>query len=539
MRELLIQLQTFYSRLSIVQKGVLIGSIAAAVAGFATLLLWSNEPEYRPLFTNLSQEDAAAIVNKLKDEHVPYRILSGGSSIAVPAEQVYESRLRLASEGLPQGGGVGFELFDRTNFNMTNFVQRLNYQRALQGELARTISQIAAVEQVRVHLVVPQKSVFLEEQQKPSASVVLKLRSGSTLGKPQIQAMIHLVASSVEGLQPAQVTIVDTTGRMLAGGDEQDGFGQLSTTQHEFQQGLERELERKIHSLLERAVGPQKVMARVSTTVDFQRVESTHETFDPNGTVIRSEQRGTEKSTGSTGTPSGPPGVMSNVPGAQTGVAALANSSDMQKHNEMVNYEVSKSVKRVVEPVGMIKRLSAAVLIDGTYQDGVYAPRAEAEMKRYQMLIRTAIGFDAERGDQLEVINVPFDGNQTAGLGEVSDMPSPAPWWIDMVKRWGPPFLALLILPLLLRGMLKGLGTSRQGVSLPLELPKTLAELEAELPISDIEPVYEDQARREAERQKVALKAKTIAELRDRAADVAKRDPFKAAAVAREWLKET
>jgi flagellar M-ring protein FliF len=521
-----------------VQKGVLIGSITAALAGFATVLLWSNEPEYRPLFTNLSQEDAAAIINKLKDERVPHRILSGGSSIAVPAEQVYESRLRLASEGLPQGGGVGFELFDRINFNMTNFVQRLNYQRALQGALAWTISQIAAVEQVRVHLVVPQKSVFLEEQQKPSASVVLKLRSGTALGKPQIQAMIHLVARSVEGLQPAQVTIVDTTGRMLAGGEEQDGFGHLSTTQHEFQQGLECELERKIHSLLERAVGAQKIMARVSAIVDFQRVESTHEIFDPNSTVIRSKQRGTEKSTGSTGTPSGPPGVMSNVPGAQAGAAAITNSSDMQKQNEMVNYEVSKSIKRVVELVGKITRLSAAVLIDGTYQDGVYAPRADAEMKRYQMLIRTAIGFDAERGDQIEVINVPFDGGQTAGLGEVSDIASPAPWWIDIGKRWGPPFLALLILPMLLRAMLKGLGTARQEVILPRELPKTLAELEAELPISGLEPIYEDQARREAERQMVALKAKTIGELQDRAADLAKRDPHKAAAVAREWLKE-
>src|SRR5919106_1478912 len=159
MRELATQLQALYSRLSTVQKGVLIGSILAAVVGFATLLLWSNEPEYRPLFTNLTQDDAAAIVTKLKEERLPYRLMAGGSSIAVPAEQVHESRLRLASEGLPKGGGIGFELFDRTNFNMTNFVQHLNYQRALQGKLARTISQIAAVEQVRVHLVVPQKSV--------------------------------------------------------------------------------------------------------------------------------------------------------------------------------------------------------------------------------------------------------------------------------------------------------------------------------------------------------------------------------------------
>lgn len=538
MQKLIAQLQAFFARLSTVQKGVLIGSILAALAGFATLFLWSSEPEFRPLFTNLTPEDAAAIVKKLKDDRVPYRILSGGSSIAVPAEQVYERRLHLASEGLPQGGGIGFELFDRANFNITSFVQRLNYQRALQGELARTISQIAAVEHVRVHLVVPQKSVFLEEQQKLSASVVLKLRSSAQLSGPQIQGIIHLVARSVEGLQPSQVSVVDASGHMLAGGDDQDGFTHLSTTQLEFQHNLERQLEQKIQSLLERSVGPQRAMARVSATVDFQRVESTQEVFDPNSTVIRSEQRGHEKSSGSAANPSGPPGVASNVPGAQTAAPALTNTSEMQKQNETVKYEVNKSVKRVVESVGKIKRLSAAVLIDGTYKDGVYAPRSDTEMKRYQMLLKTAIGFDAERGDQLEVINVPFDGAHTAEVEEPAHAPPQATFLIDMGKRVGLPMLAFVILILFLRGLFKRLGAGHPEVSLPRELPKTLVELEAELPVTVAEVPNADNQQREAEREKIALKAKTIAQLQGRVVELAQRDPEKAAAVAREWLKE-
>jgi flagellar M-ring protein FliF len=539
MRELATQLQALYSRLSAVQKGVLIGSIVAALAGFATLLLWSSEPEYRPLFTNLTPDDAAAIVNKLKDERVPYRLLAGGSSIAVPAEQVHESRLRLASEGLPKGGGIGFELFDRANFNMTNFVQHLNYQRALQGELARTISQIGAVEQVRVHLVVPQKSVFLDEQQKPSASVVLKLRAGAQLAKPQVQGILHLVASSVEGLQPAQVTIVDTNGRLLAGGEDREGFGALSTSQLEFQQGLERELERKIQSLLERAVGPQKAMVRVSAMVDFQRVESTHEVFDPSSAVVRSEQRGTEKASGSSANPSGPPGVASNVPGAQMTPPPTANSSsETQKQNETVNYEVSKSVKRVVEPVGKIKRLSVAVLIDGSYKDGAFVPRSDAEMKRYQMLVKTAMGFDGERGDQVEVINVPFDTTPVAEAEAVSQGQGPDLLWVDLGKRVGLPMLAFLVLILFLRGLFKRVGSAAAELRLPRELPKTVAELEAEIPVAAIEEPADDGKLRDLERAKAAVKAKTIAELQERVVAQARQNPAKAAAIAREWIRE-
>lgn len=533
MGELGKQLRAFYRGLSAVQKGVLLGSILAALAGFGALLGWPSDPEFRPLYTNLTAEDAAAMVSKLKEARVPYRILAGGSSIAVPAEQVYESRLRLASEGLPQGGGVGFELFDRTNFGMTSFVQRLNYQRALQGELARTIGQLAAVEHARVHLVIPQKSVFLEEQQKPSASVVVRLRAGAPLAKSQIQGIIHLVASSVEGLQPSQVTVVDTAGRMLAGGEEdREGLAQLSTAL-EFQHGIERELERKIQSLLERAVGSQKAVARVSATVDVQRVESTHEVFDPSTTVVRSEQRGTEKSSGSGFNASGPPGVASNVPGAQAATPQLTSSSEMQKQSETINYEVSKSVKRVVEPVGRVKRLSVAVLIDGTYKDGSYVPRSDAEMKRYQMLVKTALGFDGARGDQVEVMNVPFDNGQAFEEERTSQELQREAFWIAAGKRWGIPLLALLILILFLRGLLRRFGPTPHEVRLPRELPRGIAELEAALPGAEAE------MRTQEEREEESVRTRqSFAHLQNRVLEMARSDPLRAAAIAQEWLKE-
>lgn len=480
MRELLTQLRAFYEKLSTLQKGVLLGSIAAALGGFIALLLWTaNEVEYRPLFTNLTPEDAAAIMNKLKEERIPYRIIAGGSSISVPAEQVYETRLRMAGQGLPQGGGVGFELFDRANFGMTSFVQRLNYQRALQGELVRTIGQLAAVEHVRVHISMPQKSVFLEEQQKPSASVVLKIRQDAQLAKAQIQGISHLIASSVEGLRPSEVTIVDTTGKMLAGGEDSNGLGQGSSAQLEFQRGVERELERKIQGLLEKAVGPDKVSARVSAAVDFQHVESTQEIFDPNGTVIRSEQRGTEKSSGSGFQPAGPPGVAANVPAAQAATPQPSSTSELQKQNETINYEVSKSVKRVVEPVGKVKRLSAAVLIDGTSKDGTYTPRTDAEMRRFQTLARTALGFDEGRGDQVEVVNVAFGDAEALAAERAKRELSPTEFWIDIAKSLGIPVVGLVFLFLFLRSLLRRFAPAPAQVLLPRELSRAVPELAA------------------------------------------------------------
>ncbi len=243
----------------------------ASILGFGALIALSNRVDYRPLFSNLNSEDAGEIVKKLKDQKVPYRIASDGKAILVPADKVYDLRLSLASDGLPQGGGVGFEIFDRKNFGMTEFVQKLNYQRALQGELARTIMQIAGVEQARVHLAIPEKSLFKDNEKVPTASVVLKMKPGTILRDSEVQGIVHLVASSIEGMDPDQVTLLDSRGKILSRNSPSDATGRMTSTMMETQRSYERNLEDRLQSLLDRAVGEGKSVARVNATLDFKQ----------------------------------------------------------------------------------------------------------------------------------------------------------------------------------------------------------------------------------------------------------------------------
>jgi flagellar M-ring protein FliF len=271
---------------------VILGLIGAVLAFAMVSMLWlSGDVNQQVLYTQLTVEDAAAITSKLREMKVPYSIAGDGTTILVPSSTVYETRLRLASEGLPQGGGVGFELFDQRSFGMTEFVQKLNYRRALQGELARTIMQLAAVHTARVHIVLPEKSLFLDRQEKPTASVALKLIPGRRLSRDQVRGIAHLVASSVEGLDPDDVTIVDTSGQILSRQDENTSFLSQTEAQLTYQQTLEQNLEHRVQTLLERAVGKGKVLVRVTAALDFQHIERTEERFDSDNPAVRSEQR--------------------------------------------------------------------------------------------------------------------------------------------------------------------------------------------------------------------------------------------------------
>ncbi len=265
------------------------------IVGFGSLIFWNSRPDYQVLFSNLSQEDAGEMVNKLKEKKVPFQLTNNGTTILIPKEQVYDLRLSLATEGLPKGGGVGFEVFDRTNLGTTDFVQKLNYQRALQGELSRTIKQIKEIEQARVHIVTPKESLFIEEQKKPTASVLVKTRSGMTLAPPQVEGIVNLVSSAVEGLEPGNITIVDTTGKVLFKRADSTLMGQLTTTQLEYQKNIEEGFKKKVQGMLEEVLGPTKAIARISADIDFQQVEITEEKYDPAG-VLRSEQKNTERS---------------------------------------------------------------------------------------------------------------------------------------------------------------------------------------------------------------------------------------------------
>src|SRR6185503_18661980 len=272
-------------------RRVLIGSVG--VVSLVTVLgiaWWVQQPLFRPLFTNLGQQDAASIVEALRAEKVPFQLEDGGRAVLVPAEKLYELRLSLASRGLPEGGGVGFEIFDKQSLGQTDFVQRLNYQRALQGELGRTIGELGGVESARVHLALPERSLFVAEDRRPSASVVVKLVSGRALSPAQIDGIVHLVASSVEGLAAEQVTVVDEGGRMLTQNRPRDETTGVTGTALEYQASLERQLAERVESMLGAVVGRDKTIARVAATVDFSRSERTEESYDPDRTALKTQR---------------------------------------------------------------------------------------------------------------------------------------------------------------------------------------------------------------------------------------------------------
>jgi flagellar M-ring protein FliF len=363
----LAQVRQLWDGLTATQRVVLIAVTAGLLVGFASLAFWAGTPEYAVLYGRLGALDAAQVVEKLADDGVPYRLADGGATVLVPADRVYDVRLTLAGEGIPQGGVVGFEIFDQTGFGMTDFAQKVNYNRALEGELTRTIGRLTGVEGARVHLVVPERRLFEEEERPASASVVLQLAPARQLGAKQIEGVVYLVSSSVEGLDPDGVTVVDTRGTVLYQVDGEEG-GLLAGNQLEFKQAYEKDVERRVRDMLERVLGAGAAVVKVAAQFDFDRVEETSETFDPEGVVVRSEERASESATGVAG-PTGVPGVASNVGSVTEGTTAGESGGTSTRESETVNYEVSKTVTRIQRTQGALSRLTVAVAVDGTYRE--------------------------------------------------------------------------------------------------------------------------------------------------------------------------
>ncbi|WP_022851948.1 flagellar basal-body MS-ring/collar protein FliF [Limisalsivibrio acetivorans] len=408
------QFRDIFNKLTLVQK-ISIGSAAGAVIiTLAALLIWANRPVYKTLFANMTEDDAPAVVEKLKENNVPYRLKEGGATVEVPQEMVYETRLELAREGLPKGGGQGFELFDKSSYGMTEFLQDVNYQRALQGELSRTISSLNEIEEARVHLTIPKNKLFISEDESAKAAVVLKL-AGSRLGQEQVKAIASLVAGSVKGLVNENVQIVDTNGRLLSDFlDTEDSPLMLTQTQLEYQKKIERSLELKLNDILGRTVGSGNAVARVTAEIDFSKRESTTEEFDPNP-VLRSQQSLSVTSTNSPQTPQGVPGVESNL--AEPEVLNNDANSEYEKAEETQNFEVGKKVTREQKAYGTIKRISVAVVVDdkkvtrteGENEIVETQPRGEEELAAIRNLVAMAVGYNSNRGDQVEVSNISFD----------------------------------------------------------------------------------------------------------------------------------
>lgn len=397
------------------------GAVAAILVGvFAFIMLRVTTPQMTPLYTDLTFEDSSAIISQLDSLAIPYQIQNEGATLLVPETDVFRTRMRLAEQGLPLGGSVGYEIFDKADtLGSTSFVQNINRTRALEGELARTIRSIGRIKSARVHLVLPERRLFQRDSQPPSASIALSVRGDLDPG--QIRAIQHLVATAVEGLQPNFVSIVDETGRLLASGAGDEGEGYLASSLQERTQSMEARLRNQIEEILNSVVGVGRSRVRVALELDHTRISETQETFDPEGQVVRSTQSREENS--STQGRQGGVTAGNQVPGGeqQTGEAAdrdIANQSE-----EIVNYEISKSVKTEVVEAGGIRRLSVAVLVDGVYApdaggDMVYTPRTDDELARIQTLVQSAVGFNDRRGDTVEVVNLRFAQAPNALLGE-------------------------------------------------------------------------------------------------------------------------
>lgn len=383
--------------------------------------IWAKSPEYTVLYSGLEPRDAGQVVDALRSKKVPYRVSGGGTAVEVPSSKVHEIRIDLATAGLPHTGGTGWELLDKNQLGMTDFLQNLNYQRALEGELARTVSTLSEVQSARVHLVMPRAALFAEDQKEPTASVVLKMRGSSRLGAAQVRGITHLVAGSVEGLSPRNITVLDTDGRTLTLPQSEASLAGLSSEQLDIQRGVESYLSGKAQGMLAGVVGDGKVMVQVAADLDFEKVEKTVETYDSDNPVVRSEQRTTSPSGG----------------------GAVGESST-------TNYEIGKTVSHVQDGVGAIKKLTVAVLVDGvtTVDDkgkAVYQPRTPEELSKLTAVVKNAVGFDPARGDQVEVANVPFEtGPDPAELHRMKKEEQTR-FFMDMAGKVGTALLLIVV----------------------------------------------------------------------------------------------
>jgi flagellar M-ring protein FliF len=426
--------QPLLERLRAQPKLPLIVGAAALVAAAAAFMLWSRAPDYKVLYTNVSDRDGGAIIASLAQMNVPYRFAEGGSAILIAADKVPEVRLKLAAQGLPKGGGVGFELMDNQKFGTSQFAEQVNYQRGLEGELARSIESIGTVESARVHLALPKPSLFVREQKKPSASVVLSLHRGRGIDEGQVSAIVHMISSSVPELDPKSVTVVDQRGNLLSAANA--GARGLDVSQLKYAQEIEQGYIRRIEAILQPILGASNVRAQVAADIDFSVVERTEEKFapnqDPRNAAVRSVQSSESNQLGAT-PPGGVPGALSNqpptnpsapinaprpangaiVPGAAATTTATTSTApagpSSSRKDTTTNYELDRSIRHVQQGAGAIKRLSVAVVVNNLAgADGKARALAPAEVEQIRNLVKEAMGYSQERGDSLNVLNSAF-----------------------------------------------------------------------------------------------------------------------------------
>ena len=480
------QFKKLFASLSLGQKLSIACCAVAIAAGLFGFAHWRRESDFRPIYTGMAAEDAGAVVQKLKETGTEYRLGDNGATLLVPSAKLAELRLQLAAGGLPKSGRMGFEMFDKTNFGVTDFAEHVNYRRALEGELERSIISLAEVEHARVHLTFPKESVYLEARQPAKASVILGLRGGAQLLPAHVMAVCNMVASAVEGLVPEAVSVVDTRGNLLnrprkSAGD--DGLG-VSEANLEYRQQVEKDLLAKIQSTLEPLLGPERFRAAVSAECDFSSGEQSEETFDPSRSVMVSSQKTEDLAPSSQS--GGVPGTASNLP--RPPARAASGSSGASRRSEEISYQSSRMLKRVRLPLGELKRVSVSLLLDqdvrwegkAPNQKQVLIPPSPEKLKTIRDLVAGAISFKAERGDQLIVETLPFEATLHAEPPEVPSTNKTPAKPVSPVEKWmrDPKILigaaggVVLLLVLAFVGMRRGRRKTAEAVAeIGTELP--------------------------------------------------------------------
>ncbi|MFZ6658634.1 flagellar basal-body MS-ring/collar protein FliF [Undibacterium sp. TJN19] len=532
-------------------RNIMLGVGAAiTVAIMVGIWLWSQSPDYKVLFSNFNDRDGGAIVASLQQMNVPYKYSDGGNALLVPANQVHDARLKLAAQGLPKGGNVGFELMENQKLGISQFLEQVNFQRALEGELARSIQAVSAVQTARVHLAIPKSSVFIRDQQKPTASVLLNVYPGRSLDQQQVSAILHLVASSVPELSAKSVTIVDQNGNLLSDPTKQASNNNLDPSQLKYVQEYQQNIVKRIESIISPIVGASNVRAEATADIDFSRSEQAAESYRPNSppeaSTIRSQQ--TSESYNKGLNPSGIPGALSNQPpvpatapivasGATASSNAAANSGLAQK-DSTTNYEVDKTIKYTQQPMGGVKRLSVAIVVNyrsETDKAGKTTTRPLTDIEKTQItdLAREAMGFNKDRGDTLNVVNSPFASPEKEPIVELPLWKQPDVW--QMAKEYGKYILAAIVLAYLFFGYLKPMLYKMMG--------KDKETIEAEQ--AEKQRILEEEQKEEEEAAIVNLSREAEQNTRhgstyemnlDMAKALAKEDPRIVANVVKAWV---
>ncbi len=536
----------FWTALTSNQRILIAGVTLVLMTLFILFILWLNQPTHQILYTNLTVEDANKIITYLETEKIDYKLLDEGSTITVPGDLVYDLRIKIAAEGNLVGSGIGFEIFDAVQMGQTEFVQRINYQRALQGELARTLSELPNVETARVHLVMPERSLFIEEQQSPSASVVLLLENpNSSMSQTEVDGILNLLLMSVEGLDKYHVSITDNAGQPIYT-PEEEGYA-ASNSQLEYRMRFERLLESRINELLTPILGPGKAIAKISADLDYSQRTIHRETYDPDSQVIRSEQTSEEIQTGQANLEAGSTDV--NFEG--DGLTGSVSTQEGSREQSTVNYEINRVEESIIGQMGQVNRLTIAVAVDGTYirdENGVYTyvPRSEEELERIRQLVANAVGYNEARGDTIEVSNIAF------GENSLPLEPSAAELLSDFANRMLRPILTALLafffIMLVLRPIVMRLIRPRVESGEILEGLEGLPAAEEQYALFEAQEEEAKRAEMQSKMQQQALAESavyvidsdlSIDDIKAKALQLAERNMEQTISIVREWMHES